>query len=50
MGKILSKQPSYKKHTRVDFLSHDVVFVGKACDLGLQEGCDKYKKLQDAGY
>lgn len=24
--------------------------VGKACDLGLQEGCDKYKKLQDAGY
>ena len=25
-------------------------YYGKACDLGLQEGCDEYRKLNEQGY
>ena len=25
-------------------------YFGKACDLGLQPGCDNYKKLNEKGY
>ena len=25
-------------------------YYGKACDLGLQDGCDKYRKLSEQGY
>ena len=25
-------------------------YYGKACDLGLQPGCDNYKKLNEKGY
>lgn len=39
----------YGRGARQDFAKAKEL-VGKACDLGLQEGCDKYKKLQDAGY
>ena len=25
-------------------------YYGKACDLGIQEGCDKYRELNEQGY
>ena len=39
----------YGQGARQDFAKAKELY-GRACDLGLQEGCDKYKSLKIVGY